>query len=134
MNDVNVFFKNTIFGREFAYETYVDEHGEPIKRTPESHPYNHDGYIVARFGPNSEVNDTIYSDRLYQWDSTKHDHLCRKHFEDVAQGWGARDPKKIEAFLRDWTECPDLKLVFIMKYVNVSNGFPVWRFDIKRPT
>ena len=29
-----------------------------------------------------EPNDTVYSDRLFQWDSKKYNKLCKKHFGD----------------------------------------------------
>jgi hypothetical protein len=31
-------------------------------------------------------NQTVYSDRLFQWDSKKHDTLCRKYFGNDGQG------------------------------------------------
>jgi hypothetical protein len=107
----------------------IDEHGNQVKRTKQSHPYSYDGFILHRFGPNSEATSTIYSDRLLQWDWDKHNRLCMKHFGDERQYWNNRDPKKIEAFLRDWCEDPELKLIFIMEYCNQASGYPCWRFD-----
>lgn len=109
----------------------VDEFGNPVQRTKHTHPYSYDGFIVWRAGPNEEVNNTIYSDQLLQCDWDKHNKLCQKHFGNNAQMWYDRDPEKIEEFLRDWFDNPNLKLIFIMEYCNVSNGYPVWRFDIK---
>lgn len=111
------------------YSGYINEHGESVERTPYTNPYSYDGFIVWRGGLNKDANSTIYSDRLIQWDFKKHDELSMKHFGNHAQIWYDRDPKKIEAFLRDWTDDPKLKLVFVMQYCNVSSGFPLWRFD-----
>jgi hypothetical protein len=105
----------------------VDEFGNPVKRTIEEYPYSYDGFVLWR--TEGKAGDTIYSDRLLQWDFTKHDKLCMKHFGNTGQVWGNRNPKKIEAFLRDWCDNPKLKLILIMQYCNLSSGFPTWRFD-----
>ncbi len=118
---------------EVYYSPYIDEHGIPVARTPQTHPYTYDGYVTYRGGKNEEANGTIYSDRLLQWDWDKYNLLSRKHFGDEGQYFDNRDPKKIEAFLRDWCESPKLKLIFIMKYCNQSSGYPVWRFDYHDP-
>jgi len=109
----------------------IDEHGNPVKKTKQSHPYSYDGFVQYRGGKNEEADNTIYSDRLLQWDRGKHDELCEKYFGDKRQYWSDRGPKAIESFLRDWTDSQDLKLIFVMEYCNVSNGYPCWRFDFK---
>ena len=109
----------------------VDEHDHHVTRTKRSHPYNYDGFVLWRGGLNSEANSTICSDRLLMWDYDKHNKLCQKHFGNEGQYWNQREPKLIEAFLRDWTEDKELKLVFIMEYCNASSGYPCWRFDFK---
>ncbi len=107
---------------------YVDENGRPIERTPITHRYNHDSYVEWRGLPNEGTNGSIYSDRLLQWDFDKHDRLCMKHFGNKGQLWSDRDPEKIEAFLRDWCEDPELKLHYIMRCCNQATGFPIWCF------
>ena len=49
---------------------------------------------------NKEINDTVYSDRLYQWDYEKYNKLCEKHFGDKGQYFSNRNPKNIENFLK----------------------------------
>ena len=126
-----------VFGHRYSpdgmlrYDVRVDEHGNPVKRTREECPYSYDGFVVYRNGENSEANNTIYSDRLLQWDYAKYNRLSKKHFGNEGQIFFDRDPKKIEKFLQDWMGNPKLKLIFIMEYCNVSNGFPLWRFDVK---
>ena len=110
----------------------VDEHGTPVKRTKQEYPYSYDGFVSWRGGENKEANNTIYSDRLLQWDFAKHDRLCEKHFGNKGQYWNSREPKLIEAFLRDWLVDQNLKLIFVMEYCNVSSGYPCWRFDFKQ--
>ena len=109
----------------------VDEFGQPVRRTKMSHPYSYDGFVLWRGGANKEATGTIYSDRLLQWDWDKHNRLCEKHFGNKGQLWDNRDPKLIEAFLRDWCEDPGLKLIFIMEYCNQASGYPCWRFDYR---
>ncbi len=109
--------------------TYVDEHGQPVARTPITHPYCYDGFVVWRSDKKAKCTGTIYSDRLLQWDFDKHDRLCQKHFGNRGQYWRDRAPKLIEAFLRDWTGNPNLRLILVMEYCNQASGYPCWRFD-----
>jgi hypothetical protein len=74
---------------------------------------------------------TIYSDRLFQWDSKKHDCLCKKHFGNESQYWSGREPKTIELFLRDYTNNQNLILCSIEELENHATGFPLWRFEYK---
>jgi hypothetical protein len=110
----------------------VDEHGQPVERTKQQYPYSYDGFVQWRDTNKPKANGTIYSDRLTQWDFPKYDLLCMKHFGNKSQYWDSREPEKIEAFLRDWCEDPELELTMVMEYCNVSNGYPCWRFDYFR--
>jgi hypothetical protein len=86
------------------------------------------------FDNGQEATDTIYSDRLYMWDSQKHDQLCEKHFGNKGQYWSNRKPESVEAFLRDYLGEDGLILCRIEQQKNVSTGYPVWRFDFKKAT
>lgn len=107
----------------------VDEFNNPVKRTKSDYPYSYDGFVSWRGYPNSVANATVYTDRLLHENWDKHDRLCQKHFGNEGQLWGQRDEKTIEAWLRDWFDDPELRLVFIMEYCNHSSGYPLWRFD-----
>lgn len=113
---------------------YIDEHGNPVERTPHTHPYNYDSFVMWRGLPNKGADGSIYSDRLYQWDWEKDNKLCKKHFGDEAQYWDNRDPEAIEAFLRDWCEDEKLKLHYIMQCCNQSTGYPCWCFVFHHST
>lgn len=115
------------------YISGVDENGKPVKKTVFSHPYSYDGFVTWRGGKNSEANNTIYSDRLWQWDYKKTDELCMKHFGDKSQYFSGRSPEKVEAFLREYTGQKELKLIYIMEYCNQSSGYPYWRFEYHVP-
>ncbi len=100
--------------------------GKNVK-TKFTNPYDY-GPIVQFIGPR-KGNHTVYSDRLYMWDSEKHDSLCTKHFGNTGQYWSDRQPKLIEAFLRDYLDKPSLVLTRVEEHCNVSSGYPVWRLD-----
>lgn len=108
----------------------VDEFGNTVKRTKSQYPYSYDGFITYRNGKNKEVNTTVYSDRLKQYDYEKTDKLKLKHFGDKGDYYSGRSPKKIEAFLSEYLD-KEVKIIFIMEYCNVPTGYPFWRFDIK---
>jgi hypothetical protein len=103
--------------------------GKPVRKTKMTHPYSYDAFVIFLHDEPKVANGTIYSDRLLMWDFDKHDKLCQKHFGNRGQYWNHREPEKVEAFLRDWCEDEELVLVRVSEYCNVSNGFPLWRFD-----
>lgn len=109
----------------------VNEHGKVISRTPQEYPYSYDGYVTHRLQENSKDDNTVCTDRLWQRNPKLHDELCQKHFGDKGQYWGGRYPEQIEAFLRDYYKNPDIELVYIMQYCNVSSGYPLWRLEYK---
>ncbi len=86
---------------------YINEFGEEVARTPMTNPYTYDGYIIYRNGKNEEADDSVWSDRLYQWDAAKHDRLSKKHFGNAGNDYSGRDAKKIEAFLSDYFDKRD---------------------------
>lgn len=113
------------------YSDKVDEFGNPVKKTQMDYPYSYDGFVTHRFGKNEEANHTIYSDRLLQQDYAKTRTLMQKHFGNDGDYYSSREPKKIESFLKEWLGDKNLKLIFIMEYCDVSNGYPLWRFEVK---
>ncbi len=115
-------------GRTMFRSGYVDLDGEPTKRTKISHPYSYDPFVLIDRRQGREVSGGAYSDRLMQWDREKHDRFVQKHFGNVGQWWSNRDADLIEAFLRDYTGHPDLKLLYVLEGANVSSGHPYWYF------
>lgn len=102
--------------------------------------YNKDGIdYCSNIGPNGEMiqyqnnsiesNHTVYSDRMFQWDSKKYNELCDKHFGNQSQYfYEDRSHESVEKFLIEYIS-KDIILQRIVRYVNASNGFPYWRFD-----
>ena len=118
---------------DINYSTYngpVDEYGNRVEKTKYTHPYSYDGFVTFRNGKNEEVNHTVYSDRIVQWDYKKARKLMKKHFGNEGDYYTDRSPDKIESFLKEYFG-KELKLILVMEYCNVSSGYPVWRFDLK---
>lgn len=112
----------------FEFPKYVDEFGNPVKRTKDKYPYSYDGFVT--WSIDEEADDTVYSDRLLHWNYTKCRSLMNKHFKGDGDYYYNRSPEQIEAFLSEYMD-KDIKLVRVMEYCNQSSGYPVWRFDYK---
>lgn len=93
--------------------------------------FEHEAFF-PKFNNGEVATDTVYSDRLYQWDYKKHNDLCQKHFGNQGQYWGSRRPEQIEAFLRDYIDDQTIVLCRIEKHENRATDYPVWRFDFKK--
>jgi hypothetical protein len=89
------------------------------------YPYSYSPRIL--FGNEDKVSGSVYSDRLYQWDSKKYDSLCEKHWGNRGQHFAERctEPKKIEEFLSDYLG-KKITLTMVVEWCNVSNGYPLW--------
>ena len=111
------------------YYGYIDEFDNPVEKPKNKFPYSYDGFILHRFGPNSEFDSTAYSDSFKLWDNEKFNSLKEKYFKNKGDYWPTSEPKLIEKFLQEFFDNSDLKLIFIMEYCNISNGYPYWRFD-----
>jgi len=89
-------------------------------------------YVISpvEYDSGEKSTDTVYSDRLYQWDPEKYNELCKKHFGNMGQYWSNRKPKLIEAFLCDYIGKP-VTLTKVELTENVSTGYPIWIFFYK---
>jgi hypothetical protein len=114
---------------DLVQSIHCDNYGNIVRRPKHEYPYSYDPYVLWQHDDESvldQINGSMYTDRLLQWDFDKHDKLCEKHFGDKGQYWNNRDPKKIEAFVRDWCEDQGLTFARLTEYCNHGNGFPVW--------
>lgn len=126
-----------VFGAVWA-GGYVNEFGNPVRRTKFSHPYNYDGFVQERCGANEEANGTVWTDRLLEWDYKLTRKLIDKHFKDTGidvggDWWDQRPASAIQEFLRERLNMPKLRVIFVMEYCNQSSGYPVWRIDYHNP-
>lgn len=111
------------------FGNYVGEDGTPTRKTKFTNPYDYDPFVIWQ--SKTKADDTVYSDRLWQWDHKKHDELCQKHFGNRGQYWDQRPAHQIQDFLCDYFG-EKVELCRVMEYCNVATGYPCWRFDYKR--
>lgn len=108
---------------------FTDLYGKPIERTPFSHPYNFDQYVIWKseeFDKN-KIYSAEYSDRMLEWDIEKFTKCAEEVFGNQGQFFDDRNPKDIEKFLIKYFG-QNLKLVAIEKCCNPSSGYPIWIF------
>lgn len=104
---------------------------DPTKRDSEStHPYNFSEYFLI--GNHAKIKKaektskvaTVYSDRLFQWDTVRHDLLFKKHLSGVGY---KSSPEKISEFLLEYFGIyKSVEVVAVAKGCNQSSGFPYW--------
>ena len=84
---------------------------------------------VIQFDNNAEPKHSVYSDRMYGWNSKKYNECCRSIWNDESQVfYDDRTPEEVERFLRAYTEDETLTLCRIIRYERID-GYSVWRFD-----
>ncbi len=106
---------------------YVDLNGNPVKKTKREYPYSYDPYVVWKNDYVEGKSNTVYSDRLLQWDYKKFEECCMDVWGNHRQGFNDRTPEDIEKFLCKYFG-KEVKLTVIMECCNVSNGYPIWIF------
>lgn len=109
----------------YDYAQLVD----PNFRPKWKYPYSYDPFTIFRHKTETPEH-SVYTDRMYKWDSKKFDALCTEYFGNTSQYFDNRDPKKIEAFLSAYLD-KDVILCEIIEYCDVSSGYPTWRLDYK---
>ena len=91
------------------------------------------GIIQYGFGNTEKTGDSVYSDRLYGWDSKKYNETCQKIWGNQGQAfYSDRHPEDVEKFLRIMLDNENVTLVRILRYENAATGYPYWRFDFNR--
>ena len=113
---------------------FVGIDGNLVEKDIYSHPYSYDMFLVDGQFPVANEKDIIgiYSDRLYQRDSKRYNELMMKHVGSETQDFSGIPLKKIEAFLREFENMPELNLIRIFQGCNVSNGYPLWLFQCSK--
>lgn len=99
-------------------------------KTKWTHPYNYDPILYYQHPKFDSMNQhrAVYSDRLYSWNQKKYDELCRQYFGETSHDWTMRNHVKIEKFLQDYLEKPNLILTKVEEHCNKATGYPVWVF------
>lgn len=103
--------------------------GKPVTRTRQEYPYSFDDYISYENRDQPLANNSMYTDRMSEWEPNKYKELMQKHFKSENEFWGSRSPTQIEAFLRDYCDLPSLQLVRIWTCCNQACGAEQWQFE-----
>ena len=108
---------------------FTDLYGNPVERTPYSHPYNFDQHViwVSKDFDKNKIYSAEYSDRMLEWDREKFARCIQEIFRNQKTYFDDRNPKDIEKFLIKYFG-HKLKLVAIEKCCNISTGYPIWIF------
>ena len=111
---------------------YVDSNGQPIERTPSTHPYNYDSYVLWRNLPNDKVCDGAYSDRMRQWDSEKFERCWKEHC-GTGQYWSEYSQEQITNFVRAYYDNQEIQICYLQQCCNQATGFPLWYVAFYKP-
>jgi len=123
---------NFLNDTHYFFSQYQNEDGNPVSRTKEQYPYSYDPYVVwDNRKNNKEELESVYSDRLLQWDYDKYNKCHKEVFGNEAQIFFDNNEKDIEKFLQLYFNRSKLELKLIMNGANISNGFPYWIFFFK---
>lgn len=114
---------------------HIDRHGNPVKKTPFSHPYSYDCFVKQRFGPNEDIESSIYTDRMFQWDWDKMNKAQdvvrkRKGWKDCFN-WSNLTKEDLDALIQYYWDNPNLEMVLFEECCNVSSGYPIWIVSFK---
>ena len=124
----------TVFINDNGESGYLGVNGEIVERTPDKHPYSYDLYYTWGALPTQEDEPdviSVYSDRMYQWDSEKFNSCMRKHTGTESQLWNSISPAKLQNMFREYFDKPNLKLVRIFNGCNHGNGNPLYLVHYK---
>lgn len=113
------------------YSSHENIHGEPVQRTPKEYPNSYDHYCIYKSVDFNETTDTVYSDRMWQWNPEKFDACHVRVWDDLGQRFDCRKPELVEQFLQAYYGI-SLDLTGIEAGCNFSNGNPYWVFYFKR--
>lgn len=114
---------------------YLDLAGRPIQRTPLTHPYSYEAFVLYKSKDYKETDSQVYSDRLLEWDSLAFKAAVREVWPEKpeSQMFNGKKAIDIQHFLSLYFR-KNVKLTAIMQGCNVGNGYPYWLFayrDIK---
>lgn len=112
--------------------TYFNLSGEPNKRTPQTHPYSYDEFVVFKSEKFDPMDCMVYHDRMLQWDRDAFSRAVRKVWPDKShrQMFHGEKPEDINRFLNLYFG-KKVELTAVLQGCDVGNGFPYWVFAYK---
>ena len=119
---------NLLDGIEYyTEEDFTNSNNKPIKITEKEYQNYYAPHIVWKGKEDIKESNTVYSDRLIQWDYEKYNECCKSIWNNEGQYFNNREPEDIEKFLNLYFN-KKVKLTAIMRGCNVSNDYPYWIF------
>ncbi len=109
-----------------SYFGAVGVDGEPVERTKAQYPYSYDTFIVWRTGANTEVTNSVYTDRMRQWEPEKFDALQKKYNKQFP----AMTPAELTSYMREYTG-KQVEVIYLAECCNNANGYPLWLIGYK---
>lgn len=108
---------------------YLGLDGKPIKKTPRSHPYSYDEFVIYKSKDFKPTDCMVYHDRMLQWNRQKFGDAVREVWPKTpgSQMFSGRTPEDINKFLNLYFG-KEVKLTAVLQGCNVGNGFPYWIF------
>lgn len=110
------------YGNEPSTLSFFDLDGKPVERTPFSHPYNFDDYVIWQSADYKKGDAAVYSDRLRMWDEETWEKL-----HNEKRDLNIDNPTRAEEYLSLYYN-KEIKLTAIMRGCNQANGFPYYIF------
>jgi uncharacterized membrane protein YvbJ len=130
--NTNESLSHTDLGIALQNRTYgvIDKDGEEFKRAVALGAIEQDCSVII-FSKEKTKGLSIgsaYSDRMYGWNPDKFNKVCLEVFGNSGQSFDDRSLEQIELFLNKYFDKSTLHLIEIRRWVNRSNGFPLWSF------
>lgn len=111
---------------------YFDLNGMPVERTPISHPYSYDEFVVFKSRRFEKTDCMVYHDRMMQWSGSAFAKAVCEVWPDKPQSqmFSGKRPADINRFLNLYFG-KEVELTAVLQGCNVSNGYPYWIFAYK---
>lgn len=82
------------------------------------------------FNNGKKPTDTLYSDRMWEWDMEKYDKIATKVFGKPAQIWSSYTTEQIEQLISEYLG-EEIEVCFIEVNITYS-GYSIYRADFKK--
>lgn len=103
---------------------YRDIDGRPTERTPSTHPYSYDPYVIGQWGDAKTASNSAYDDRMEQQDYDKFRYAKERVFGKHGGYFsGMGDHAKASAFLTAYYGKP-CEAVAVLQGANHATGYP----------
>lgn len=111
---------------------YLDLSDNPIKRTPRTHPYSYDDFVLYKSEDFDPMDSMVYHDRMLQWDREAFGKAASEVWpkDPGSQMFSGKKPEDINRFLSLYFG-KEVKLTAVLQGCNAGNGFPYWIFAYK---